>query len=139
MNTEPRTYETTLATLVRLRPDLVEVRYKEGITLTSELMAEVQEKRRTIMGGSAYGMITLLPGDIAYDPGSMQVDHLETDRREGLVMATAVVAEAHMIEMLVKIYFSYYPQLHRIHVTSDEAGAREWLEVQLQEVARTGT
>jgi len=50
-----------------------------------------------------------------------------------------VVCHANMIQMLVKIYFSYFPQMQRIHITDNEAEARAWLEEQLQEIARTGS
>ena len=53
------------------------------------------------------------------------------------VRATAVTAN--MFQMLVKIYFSYFPQLHRVRITDNEPEARAWLEEQLQEIARTGS
>ena len=44
-----------------------------------------------------------------------------------------------MIELLTKLYFSYFPQLHRVLVTDNEDAARTWLDVQLEEIARTGS
>lgn len=58
---------------------------------------------------------------------------------ESQLLASAAVCRSSMIEMLTKLYFSYYPQLHRILVTEDEQTAREWLEQQLEEIARTGS
>ena len=139
MTIEPREYDTAIATLVRVRTDLVEVHYKPGCILAIPQMTEVQAMRRRIMGATPYGMITFIPEDVDFELPSMQVDHLETDRKKGQVIATAVVARAHMIEMLVKLYFSYFPQLHRVRVTDNEQEARAWLDAQLGESMRTGS
>ncbi|MBK8340336.1 MAG: hypothetical protein IPK99_10265 [Flavobacteriales bacterium] len=61
----------------------------------------------------------------------------KTARR--MIVATAVVCHANMIQMLVKIYFSYFPQMQRIRITDNEAEARTWVEEQLQEIAHTGS
>lgn len=139
MTFEPRLYETTIATLVRVRPDLVEIRYKPGSMLTVEHMTEVQKMRRTIMGHAPYAMLTFIPGDVDFQMNTMRTDHMAADRIQSQVIATAVVAEANMIEMLVKLYFSYFPQLQRIRVTDNEGEARAWLSEQLEENARTGS
>ncbi|MBK8341542.1 MAG: hypothetical protein IPK99_16905 [Flavobacteriales bacterium] len=139
MTIEPREFHTAIATLTRVRTDLVEIHYKPGCTLAIPEMAEVQAMRRGIMGTTPYGMITFIPGDIDFELPTMQVDHLETDRKEGQVIATAVVARANMVELLVKLYFSYFPQLHRIRVTDNEQEARAWLDAQMEESTRTGS
>lgn len=127
-------HRTTIATLRRIRPDLVEVRYDAGCTLTPALMSEVQSARRRIMGDAHYGMITLLPPDVDFELPAMHTDHLKEDKEEQRVLAIAVVAEANMLEMLVKLYFSYYPQKQRVHVTDNEVEARAWLDAQLTEL-----
>jgi len=139
MTFEPREYRTTIATLSRQRPDLLEIHYDAGATLTIATMTEVQEMRRLIMEQAQYGMLTIVPEDVDFQMNTMKVDHLAADRSQAQVMATAVVAKANMVEMLVKLYFSYYPALHRILVTDNESEARTWLNVQLEEVALTGS
>ncbi|MBK8500401.1 MAG: hypothetical protein IPL52_16670 [Flavobacteriales bacterium] len=139
MTIEPAETSTTIAHLVRVRPDLVEIRYDPGCTLTLEHMAEVQEARRSLMGTNPYGMLTIIPEDVDYQLPTMDKDHLAEDRAQGQLIATAVVARANMIQMLVKLYFSYFPQMHRIHVTDKEDGARAWLEAQLSGHSRTGS
>lgn len=67
----------------------------------------------------------------------MTVDHLADDRKEGALLAIAAVAHANMLELILKLYFSYYPHLSRIHVTPFEKDARDWLKVQMEEIART--
>jgi hypothetical protein len=139
MTIEPVERHTTIARLMRVRPDMVEIHYKPGCTLTLPHMAEVQEARRALMGTQPYGMLTIIPEDVDYQLPTMDKDHLAEDRTQGQLLATAVVARANMIEMLVKLYFSYFPQMHRIHVTDNEGEARTWLETQLEQKKQTGS
>ncbi|MEO8590008.1 MAG: hypothetical protein ABI432_11595 [Flavobacteriales bacterium] len=91
------------------------------------------------MGARPYGTLTVIPEDVDFQLDTMSKDHAGPDRSEGRIVATAVVCHANMIEMLVKLYFSYFPQLQRIKVTDSEAEARTWLEAQLQQHALTGS
>ena len=139
MTTEPTERRTTIARLVRVRLDLLEIYYDPGCTFELPLIAEVQEARRELMGQRRYGTLTIIPEDVDFQLPAMNTDHAARDRSESLIIATAVVCKASMIEMLVKLYFSYFPQLHRIRVTDNEAEARTWLHEQLQQHALTGS
>jgi len=139
MTIEPAEKRTTIARLVRVRPDLLEIYYDAGCMLALPQVAEVQEARRTLMGSSPYGTLTIIPEDVDFQLAAMSTDQTVPDRSQGLLIATAVVCRANMIEMLVKLYFSYFPQMHRILVTDNEAEARTWLDVQLAQSARTGS
>ncbi len=139
MTLEPREYETSIATIVVINRELVETHYKPGIVFNPKSVAEVQEKRREVMGNRPYATLTLIPDDVDFNLETMRKDQGEADRTQSQLLASAVVASSSMIEMLTKLYFSYYPQLHRILVTDNEQDAREWLDVQLDEIARTGS
>ncbi len=136
MTVESPEVRTTIATLVRVQPDLLEVRYNKGCLLTPEHLTEVQETRRRIMGDQQYAMLTIIPKDVDFSLNAMEKDYLAEDRSMGLVLATAIVAKANMIEQLLEIYFKYYPQPHRVLVTDKEAKARRWLKSQLAEIER---
>lgn len=139
MTVEPIERRTAIARLVRVRPDLLEIHYDAGCTFEIERIAEAQKARRELMGTHPYATLTIIPEDVDFQLQAMSADHAGQDRSEGLIMATAVVCHANMFQMLVKIYFSYFPQMQRIHITDNEAEARAWLEEQLQEIARTGS
>ncbi len=91
------------------------------------------------MGQRAYATLTFIPESVDYRMETMQVDMGKADRAESQILATAVVARASMIELMTKLYFSYFPQLQRILVTDDEQEARTWVEEQLKQVALTGS
>lgn len=139
MTLEPREHRTSIATLLRTRTDLLEIHYHAGTTMTVTDLAEVQGKRREMMGAARYGTLTIIPEDVDFQMNTMKVDHAAPDRSMAQIMATAVVAHGTMIEMLTKLYFSYYPPLHRILVTDNEREARLWLDAQLEQAASTGS
>ena len=139
MTIEPREHHTSIATLIVVRPDLVEIHYKPGIVFNTKAVGEVQMKRREVMGDRPYATLTIIPEDVDFNLETMSHDHGKADRTQSQLLASAVVAKASMIQMLTKLYFSYYPQLHRVYVTDDESAARAWLEQQMQEIALTGS
>ncbi len=138
MTTEPREARTSVAILKRMHPDQLEVQYLHGAVLNANTLAEVQQARRELMGSTPYFMLSLLPEDVDYTTAAMNVDHFASDRKEGTLLAIALVAQANMMEMVLKLYFSYYPHLNRIHVTPSEADARQWLKEQMAELGHTG-
>ena len=139
MTIVPEERDTRLAHLIRVRPELVEIRYKAGSTLGGQALAEVQEARRELMGERPYATLTIIPEDVDFQLDSMNKDHAAVDRTQGLLIATAVVCRANMIQMLTKLYFSYFPQMHRILVTDNEAEGRTWVTTQLEQNAQTGS
>lgn len=139
MNTADHEIETSAAHLKRTGPDQLEVAYRPGCTLNSGTLQEVAEARRALMGTTPYGMLSTIPEDVGYAVGASNVDHLAQDRKEGHLRAIAVVAHADMMEMVLKLYFAYFPQLSCIKVTPSEADARQWLKAQLKEFPDKGT
>lgn len=137
MTIEHREVRTSIARLTRVRPNYLEVVYQPGCMLTSASLREVREARWGLMGETPYAMLSILPDDIDFELGAMNVDHLADDRREGNFLAIALVTRANMIEMILKLYFSYYPLLTRLLVTDKEAEARAWLEAQFNELGNS--
>lgn len=139
MTVVPVEVDTAIARLTRVREDLIEVRYFAGCTLSTGSLGEVARARRRLMKAHPYGMWSSLPPDVDFELNAMNVDHLREDREEGHLLAIAVVVQANMIEMVLKLYFSYYPWLRRILVTDKAEEARAWLEEQLRVTQAPGT
>ena len=135
MTIEHREVRTSIAQLKRVRPDYLEVIYAPGCMLTSAALKEVREARWALMGQTPCGTLSIMPDDMDFELGAMNVDHFADDRREGNLLAVAVVARTNMIEMILKLYFSYYPLLTRLLVTDKEQEARAWLDAQFEEIA----
>lgn len=139
MTFEPREHRTSSATLIIVQPDLLEIRYDAGTVFNLKNVGEVQLLRRELMGDRPYATLTIIPEDVDYNLETTHTDQAKADRGEGRLLASAIVAKASMIQMLTKLYFSYFPQLHRILVTDDVEDARQWLDQQMKEIGRTGS
>lgn len=126
--------DTTIATLYWRAPDFLEAVYKPGCILGTSALGEVAQVRRSLMGSTPHAMLSLIPEDADFELGAINVDHLSQDREKGVLLAIAIVTHANMIEMMLKLYFSYYPWLHRILVTDNEQEARSWMDAQLAEL-----
>lgn len=124
--------------MTRVRPDYLEVVYLPGAKLSTAALTEVREARRKLMGDTSYAMFSILPEDVDFELSAMNVDHLAEDRRDGSFLAIAVVTGTNMIQMVLKLYFSYYPLLTRLLVTDKEADARAWMDLQFKELGMPG-
>ncbi len=139
MTIKHRETRTSIAHMTRVRPDYLEVVYHPGSKLSTASLREVRDARRELMGNTPYAMFSILPDDIDFELGAMSVDHLADDRRDGNFLAIAVVTRTNMIEMILKLYFSYYPLLTRLLVTDKEAEARAWMDAQFKELGMSGS
>jgi len=118
---------------------MLELRYQAGIVFDAIAAVGVQVKRRELMGERPYATLTIIPEDADFNMDAMREDQAKADRWQGQLLASAIVAKSSLIERLTNVYFSYFPQLHRILVTDNEEAARTWLAQQLEEIARTGS
>ncbi|HMN06878.1 MAG TPA: hypothetical protein PKD45_14245 [Flavobacteriales bacterium] len=132
MKYEPVEVRTGIATLRRVAPDLLEIIYGPGITFHAQAVAEVQAQRRDLMGDRQYGTLTIIPGDVDYNTDSMGRNQSVEDQAKDLMVANAVVVKAEMIELLTRLYLSYFPQRQKVLVTTDEEAARTWLLDQMK-------
>jgi hypothetical protein len=137
MTKELRERHVSIAHLVRKGPDLIEIQYTPGCLFNSKNGDEERRARQELMGTVPNWVISLIPEDADFELAAMHQDHFASDRSEGSMKAMALVTAANMMEMMLKLYFSYYPQLARLRVMDNEEGAREWLRLQMEEVART--
>ena len=139
MSSGPIKHRTGIATVFVSAPRLVEIHYDDHIVFQVKAVAEVQAKRRELMGDSSYATLTIIPANVDFHLDAMGADQAAADRREDRIIASAIVAETEMVQRLTKLYFAYYTPLQRILITEDEAKARVWLHQQLEDFGRTGS
>lgn len=139
MTIVPDEFNTRIALLKRVQPELVEIHYKSGCVFTTEDVADVQIARFKMMGARPYATLTIIPEDVEFTLENIRVDHTAPERGMGRVTATAIVARSVMIERITHIYFNHFPQLQQVLITQDEGEARKWVQVQLKELGLTGS
>ena len=135
MTFSKKEYDVGIATLTVIAPDLLEVRYHPGTVCTAEHVDRVQAMRVDVMGAHPHVCLTFVPEDIDIPLEAMRQDFGRIGRAENNLLATAIVAQGSMVEMLTKLYYSHFPQKHRVIVTSSEAVARAWLKDRLPELS----
>jgi hypothetical protein len=132
MEWKEETYGTRIADLVRTGKDLVEIRFKPNATLDMAGVREVYDARLKIFGEQPHASIVIIPENADLELAITKVDHYSATRAHDPLVAMAVVAEGAMIDMVSKLYFSYYPQNFPVRTSSDLSEARKWIEAQLR-------
>jgi predicted metal-dependent hydrolase len=135
----PKAYRTSIATLIVVGPNFLEIHYDPHVVMNVKAVGEVQAKRRELMGKRSYATLTIIPENVDFHLDAMGADQSAPDRKENQLVATAVVAKTEMLQRLTKLYLSYFPQPQQVHVTGDEQAARMWLEQRLNEIAHQGS
>lgn len=134
MKYEAQTIELPHAVVTRARPDLVEARMKPGATITVDGLHAVYAARKKLCGTAPHAMLFVATESVGFDMDTM---HHEYIQGEDAVVAIAVVLHATVMEMLTKLYFTYFPQRFQTFATNDEAEARAWIEAQLASIKHT--
>lgn len=132
------TTETRVATLSLLDDGLMEVRFRPGVKLDVDMLAELQVARKELAGGSPRAVLTSIPEDIDFDMSVMNTDHYRPHKAEEVIIALALVTLGSMNELLAKLYFTYFPTAFNAKIFSAEAPARAWLAERLAEAANSG-
>jgi len=133
----PRTIITRLADMSMVAPGFLEQRFHHGAKLDPAGFMENKEARFTLCGDEPYLMLTVMPPDVDFEVRITTSDHFAPERGKDPLMALAVVAQDNVAEMVTKLYFSYFPQLFRIRIFTEEKEARAWLLEQREEIVRS--
>lgn len=119
--------ETRLATLERIAPDLLEIRYKPEQKLDVEGLREVMRERERLCPEGPYRVLAVFPPEGDFDLGVMMHDHYAGRGLENCTRMLAIAASSTLIERMVNLYYAYYPQRFRMQVFLQEEDARRWL------------
>lgn len=130
MTIEPSTHETRLATIVRQRPDVLLIRYHEGITFDNEGIAEVIGACERIAGSEEFGVVSVLPENGEMSLAAMQQEH-STEGFGRRVRAHAIVALGSLFRKLSEIHYNYHPQDHEVRMFGTIEEAVTWVQARL--------
>jgi hypothetical protein len=122
--------DTPQAVLEKVTPDLIEIRFKHHVKIGLRDIQEVQTARQRMCAGQPHRLLTIMPPETDFDMANTTTDHYERTGAVDQIRAIALVAHGTVMEMMAKLYYSYYPQSFPIKVCSDEAEARAWLQAQ---------
>lgn len=127
MPSSPRTIETRLATMTMVEPGFLEQRFRPNVRIDLAGFQENKEARFALSGDQPCAMLSIFPHDIDFDVQITSSDHFAPERGKETLTALAVVAQDSMVEMVSRLYFSYFPQDFNIRVFNNEPNALNWL------------
>ncbi len=133
----PRVIITRLAEMRMVAPGFLEQRFHHEAKLDLAGFMENKQARFELIGDEPYLMLSVMPPDVDFEVRITTSDHFAPERGKDPLMALAVVAQDNVAEMVTKLYFSYFPQLFRIRIFTDEEEARTWLLEQREEIVRS--
>ncbi len=114
------------AVLESARPDVVEVRFKPGHTLTADTVNEVLAARRAHFGSHQHHVLFITPEQLDFDMGVMLKDHCAGGLQDLTRSITWAVGSS-MARSLVQLYYAYYPSEVPVQVIDGEEAARRVL------------
>lgn len=124
----PTSSATPLADLTRVSPEQVEVRFKPAAFINAAGIAAIMQERVKLCGTDPITILMVLPPDAEIDLAVMAADHYKANKSTDGLKAMAIVAESSMSELLVKLYFAYFPQGFPISIFLQEDEAKAWLD-----------
>lgn len=127
MPSYPRTIETRLATMTMVEPGLLEQRFRPNVRIDLPGFQENKVARFELSGDQPCAMLSVFPYDIDFDVRITSSDHFAPERGRETLTALAVVAHDSMVEMVSRLYFSYFPQDFTIRIFNNEENALNWL------------
>ncbi|MCC7501313.1 MAG: STAS/SEC14 domain-containing protein [Flavobacteriales bacterium] len=121
---------TPLADLTHVSPGRVEVRFKPAVFINAAGIAAIMQERVKLCGVAPIAIMLVLPPDAELDLAVMSADHYKANRSTDGLKAVAIVAESSMSELLVKLYFAYFPQGFPTRIFLQEDEAKAWLDAE---------
>lgn len=129
--------QTRSASLTRIGPHEIEIRFTSGILLDRDGIAEVIGERKRMHGDTPVGLLLIVPDDVELDVAIINTDHLKANQATDHILGFAVVAGSMMSEALLRLYKAYYPTSFAAEVFTDEVEARAWLRTRVAAALET--
>lgn len=119
--------DTRQATVERVSPELIEVRFKPDVKLDVAGIGEVMDAKRTLGQGKEYDVLAVLPPDMDLEINVVSMDHYALNGSCANSRRLAFAAHSDLNQKLAEIYFRYHPRPYDTAVFMSEDDARGWL------------
>lgn len=119
------------ATLERVRPDLVIVRFKSGAVANAASFQLSMDARRQHCSDTPHAVMVVAPDDADFSPGVIGKDHYQGQEKEILPLALAIVSKDPTLTNILELYYALHPVSFPVKFFGMENEARPWLEAQL--------
>ena len=131
MTDDPRSIETSIATVSLTGPRFVEQRIKPTARFETEGLKENNEALEQLCNGTLCAVLVVIPAEVPVNLPVVNVDHFRSEREKRCILAMAVVTDSAIMHATAKLYFMYFQQAFPAKVFEEEGDARTWLKEQL--------
>ncbi len=123
--------DTRLATLERIGPQLVVIRYKPGAVIDAQGLREIIEVRRVRFGHDHYAVVAIVPESADFNMSMLETDHYKEGCEDDPMRVLATVVEDAFHRRMAELYVSYHPTEFHYKVFSQLQPAIIWAEEML--------
>ncbi len=116
------------ATLERIRPDLVIVRFKPGTTAAPESFQISVEARRAHYADTPHDVILVAPDDVDFDPKVLGGNHYKGSGAEDFTLSLALVSRNPTLTNILELYYALHPAPFPVKFFTAENEARSWVD-----------
>lgn len=107
--------------------------------LNSAGLAEVQKALRELMQNAPYTMLSIIPEIVDHAVGAMSVGPFAQRPGGRSAAGHCRGGPCQLMDMMLKPYFSYYPEPNHTKVPPYEAETSAWLNAQMEEILRAAS
>ncbi len=119
------------ATLERVRPDLVVVRFKPGTVADPASFLLSMEARKTHCADTPHAVVVVAPDDADFSPAVLGKNHYQGQGTEAFTLALAIVSMNPTFTNILELYYALHPAPFPVKLFAMEPEALVWVEEQL--------
>src|SRR5436190_10763580 len=97
------------ATLERMRPDLVVVRFKPGSIASAESFLVSMSARQQHFADIPHAVMVVAPDDVDFHPSMLNRDHYKGQDVDAITLLLAVVSDKESFTRVLELYYALHP------------------------------
>lgn len=119
------------ATLERVRPDLVVIRFKPGTVADAAGFQLSMDARRQYCSDAPHAAMVVAPEEADFSPTIIGGDHYQGKGKDIFPLALALVSRDPTLMSILELYYALHPVPFPVKFFALEKEARAWVEEQL--------
>ncbi|MBK7086136.1 MAG: hypothetical protein IPH53_16315 [Flavobacteriales bacterium] len=119
------------ATLERVRPDLVVIRFKPGTIADPASFQQSMGARKEHCSDTPHMVMLVAPEDVDFDPSVLGKNHYKDQGAEAFTLGLALVSRNPTLMNILELYYALHPAPFPVSFFREESEALPWVEAQL--------
>jgi hypothetical protein len=119
------------ATLERVRPDLVVVRFNPGTVADPASFQLSMDARKKHCSDTPHAVVLVAPDEVDFSPSVLGKNHYKDQGTEAFTRALAIVSRNPTFTNILELYYALHPAPFPVKFFSLETDALVWVEAVL--------